>query len=121
MLHEVGEVEVVLQAGQALLGQQQDLPKTLNRDVVLAMSLAYVELSREAMAETPPAVVKSCSLLESALKLLRVSFLIEFFFNLLTICHKLLKRPRKTNNFTFIHSSPSYQHVKCLGLLFLIF
>lgn len=80
MLHEVGEVEVVLQAGQALLGQQQDLPKTLNRDVVLAMSLAYVELSREAMAEAPPAVVKSCSLLESALKLLRVSFLIAILF-----------------------------------------
>lgn len=65
-------MEVVLQAGQALLGQQQDLPKTLNRDVVLAMALSYVELSREAMAEAPPAVVKSCSLLESALKLLEV-------------------------------------------------
>lgn len=72
MLHEVGEVEVVLQAGQALLAQQEDLPKTLNRDVVLAMALSYVELSREAMAEVPPAVVKSCSLLESALKMLRV-------------------------------------------------
>lgn len=72
LLHEVGEVEVVLQAGQALLAQQEDLPKTLNRDVVLAMALSYVELSREAMAESPPAVVKSCSLLESALKLLRV-------------------------------------------------
>ncbi|XP_024359405.1 protein ACCUMULATION AND REPLICATION OF CHLOROPLASTS 6, chloroplastic [Physcomitrium patens] len=71
LLHEVGEVEVVLQAGQALLAQQEDLPKTLNRDVVLAMALSYVELSREAMAESPPAVVKSCSLLESALKLLR--------------------------------------------------
>jgi hypothetical protein len=71
LLHEVGEVEVVLQAGQALLAQQEDLPKTLNRDVVLAMALSYVELSREAMAEVPPAVVKSCSLLESALKMLR--------------------------------------------------
>jgi len=72
LLHEVREVEVVLQAGQALLGQQQDLPKMLHRDVVLAMALSYVELSREAMAESPPAVVKSCSLLESALKLLQV-------------------------------------------------
>ncbi|KAH9535774.1 hypothetical protein CY35_17G071200 [Sphagnum magellanicum] len=71
LLHEVREVEVVLQAGQALLGQQQDLPKMLHRDVVLAMALSYVELSREAMAESPPAVVKSCSLLESALKLLQ--------------------------------------------------
>ena len=72
LLNEVREAEVVLQAGQALLAQQEDLPKTLNRDVVLAMALSYVELSREAMAETPSAVVKSCSLLESALKLLRV-------------------------------------------------
>jgi hypothetical protein len=72
LLNEVREAEVVLQAGQALLAQQEDLPKTLNRDVVLAMALSYVELSREAMAESPPAVVKSCSLLESALKVLRV-------------------------------------------------
>lgn len=63
---------MVLQAGQALLAQQEDLPKTLNRDVVLAMALSYVELSREAMAESPSAVVKSCSLLESGLKVLRV-------------------------------------------------
>lgn len=72
LLHEVREAEVVLQAGQALLAQQEDLPKTLNRDVVLAMALSYVELSREAMAESPSAVVKSCSLLESGLKVLRV-------------------------------------------------
>ncbi|KAG0557218.1 hypothetical protein KC19_11G111200 [Ceratodon purpureus] len=71
LLNEVHEAEVVLQAGQALLAQQEDLPKTLNRDVVLAMALSYVELSREAMAELPPAIVKSCSLLESALKVLR--------------------------------------------------
>lgn len=72
LLHEVREVEVVLQAGQALLAQQEDLPTTLHRDVVFAMALSYMELSREAMAEVPPAVVKSCSLLESALKVLRV-------------------------------------------------
>lgn len=72
LLHEVREAEVVLQAGQALLAQHENLPNTLNRDVVLAMALSYVELSREAMAESPPSVVKSCSLLESALKILRV-------------------------------------------------
>lgn len=120
MLHEVGEVEVVLQAGQALLGQQQDLPKTLNRDVVLAMSLAYVELSREAMAEAPPAVVKSCSLLESALKLLRVSFFAAFQKKtLLTICHKLDLGTRTILLlYILLHVMSMW---KSLGLLFLAF
>ncbi|KAG6552295.1 hypothetical protein Mapa_006148 [Marchantia paleacea] len=69
LLQEVGEMEVVLQAGQSLL--EERLPKTMRRDVVLAMALAYVELSREAMAEAVPTVVRSCDLLETALKLLQ--------------------------------------------------
>ncbi|KAL2608435.1 hypothetical protein R1flu_027008 [Riccia fluitans] len=69
LLQEVGEMEVVLQAGQSLL--EERLPKTMQRDVALSMALAYVELSREAMAETVPTVVRSCDLLEAALKLLQ--------------------------------------------------
>lgn len=67
-------MEVVLQAGQSLL--EERLPKTMRRDVVLAMALAYVELSREAMAEAVPTVVRSCDLLETALKLLQVNMVI---------------------------------------------
>lgn len=63
-------MEVVLQVGQELLRER--LGKFFQRDVVLAMALAYVELSREAMAESPPAIVRSCELLERALKLLQV-------------------------------------------------
>ena len=70
MLHEIGEMEVVLQVGEDLL--QERLGKFFQRDLVLAMALSYVELSREAMAETPPAIVHSCELLERALKLLEV-------------------------------------------------
>ncbi|KAL3676344.1 hypothetical protein R1sor_026292 [Riccia sorocarpa] len=69
LLQEVGEMEVVLQAGQSLL--EERLPKTMKRDVVLTMALAYVELSRESMAEAVPTVVRSCDLLETALKLLQ--------------------------------------------------
>lgn len=69
LLQEVGEMEVVLQVGQELLRER--LGKFFQRDVVLAMALAYVELSREAMAESPPAIVRSCELLERALKLLQ--------------------------------------------------
>ncbi|KAI5078394.1 hypothetical protein GOP47_0006065 [Adiantum capillus-veneris] len=69
LLQEVGEMEVVLQVGQELLRER--LGKFFQRDIVLAMALAYVELSREAMAESPPAIVRSCELLERALKLLQ--------------------------------------------------
>ncbi|CAM6090247.1 unnamed protein product [Calypogeia fissa] len=69
LLQEVGEMEVVLEAGQGLL--EERLPKAMRRDVVLSMALAYVELSREAMAEAVPAVVRSCDLLETALKLIQ--------------------------------------------------
>ncbi|MCO5604896.1 hypothetical protein L7F22_059070 [Adiantum nelumboides] len=69
LLQEVGEMEVVLQVGQELLRER--LGKFFQRDLVLAMALAYVELSREAMAESTPAIVRSCELLERALKLLQ--------------------------------------------------
>lgn len=63
-------MEVVLEAGLGLLDER--LPKAMRRDVVLSMALAYVELSREAMAEVVPAVVRSCDLLETALKVIQV-------------------------------------------------
>ncbi|KAH7276922.1 hypothetical protein KP509_39G026700 [Ceratopteris richardii] len=69
LLQEVGEMEVVIKVGQELLRER--LGKFFQRDIVLAMALAYVELSRDAMAESPPAVVESCELLERALKLLQ--------------------------------------------------
>lgn len=68
LLQEVGEMEIVLQVGQSLLRER--LAKSFQRDVVLAMALSYVELSREAMAEPSPAIVRSCELLERSLKLL---------------------------------------------------
>jgi hypothetical protein len=70
LLHEMGEMEVVLQVGEDLLRER--LGKFFQRDLVLAMALSYVELSRRAMSETPPAIVHSCELLERALKLLEV-------------------------------------------------
>eukprot|EP00249_Psilotum_nudum_P024436 c29182_g4_i2 orf=264-1313(-) len=70
LLQEVGEMEVVLQVGQDLL--QERLGTTYRWDMALAMALAYVELSREAMAESPPAIVRSRQMLETALKLLQV-------------------------------------------------
>lgn len=69
LLQEAGEMEIVLQVGQNLLKER--LIRTYQRDIILAMALAYVELSREAMAETPPAIMQSCELLERSLKLLQ--------------------------------------------------
>jgi hypothetical protein len=66
---------VVLQVGEDLLRER--LGKFFQRDLVLAMALSYVELSRRAMSETPPAIVHSCELLERALKLLEVRKFIE--------------------------------------------
>lgn len=70
MLQEAGENELVLQIGESLLGE--GLPKSFKQDVVLAMALAYVDLSRDAMALSPPDFVKGCEVLERALKLLQV-------------------------------------------------
>ncbi|KAJ8540943.1 hypothetical protein K7X08_001759 [Anisodus acutangulus] len=69
VLQEAGETEVVLQIGESLL--KEILPKSFKQDVVLAMALAYVDHSRDAMALSPPDFVKGCELLESALKLLQ--------------------------------------------------
>ncbi|XP_060199777.1 protein ACCUMULATION AND REPLICATION OF CHLOROPLASTS 6, chloroplastic [Lycium barbarum] len=69
VLQEAGETEVVLQVGESLLKER--LPKSFKQDVVLAMALAYVDHSRDAMALSPPDFVKGCELLERALKLLQ--------------------------------------------------
>lgn len=68
MLQEAGETEVVLKVGRSLLKER--LPKNFKQDVVLVMALAYVDLSRDAMAQNPPDFVRCCDVLERALKLL---------------------------------------------------
>lgn len=70
MLQEAGETEVVLQIGESLLRER--LPKAFKQDVVLTVALAYVDVSRDAMAVTPPDFIKGCEVLERALKLLQV-------------------------------------------------
>lgn len=70
MLQEAGESELVIQIGKGLL--QERLPKSFKQDIVLAMALAYVDQSRDAMAFSPPDVIRSCEMLERALKLLQV-------------------------------------------------
>ncbi|KAK8551799.1 hypothetical protein V6N13_120233 [Hibiscus sabdariffa] len=69
VLQEAGETEVVLQIGESLLRER--LPKAFKQDVVLAMALAYVDLSRDAMALNPPDFIGGCEVLERALKLLQ--------------------------------------------------
>lgn len=88
MLQEAGQSEVVLQIGQSLLRER--LPKSFKQDVVLAMALAYVDMSRDAMAMNPPDFIRGCELLERALKLLQVLNYTFFFFTSLEwqICHK---------------------------------
>lgn len=79
MLQEAGETEVVLRIGESLLRER--LPKAFKQDVVLAMALAYVDLSRDAMALNPPDFIVGCEVLERALKLLQVlehAFLLQF-------------------------------------------
>lgn len=70
MLQEAGETQVVLEVGQKLLAER--LPKNFKQDVVLVMALAYVDLSRDAMALNPPDFIGCCEVLERALKLLQV-------------------------------------------------
>ena len=55
LLQEVGEAEVVIQAGQKLL--QERLPKSFKRDVMLAMALSYVDIYWEANAESSPNII----------------------------------------------------------------
>ncbi|KAK7321789.1 hypothetical protein VNO77_32732 [Canavalia gladiata] len=68
-LQEAGETELVLEIGQGLLRER--LPKSFKQDVVLAMALAYVDFSRDAMALSPPDFIAACEMLERALKLLQ--------------------------------------------------
>ncbi|KAJ1277621.1 hypothetical protein BS78_04G017400 [Paspalum vaginatum] len=69
VLQEAGEAQLVLATGEQLL--QDRPPKRFKQDVVLAMALAYVDLSRDAMAASPPDVIHCCEVLERALKLLQ--------------------------------------------------
>lgn len=69
VLQEAGEAELVLRIGDALLRER--LPKSFKHDIVLAMALAFVDLSRDAMALNPPDYVYGCEALERALKLLQ--------------------------------------------------
>lgn len=72
MLQEAGKAQLVLEIGDSLLKER--LPKSFKQDVVLAMALAYVDMSRDAMALSPSDFIQGCELLERALKLLQVKF-----------------------------------------------
>ncbi|KAI3432032.1 uncharacterized protein J3R85_007697 [Psidium guajava] len=69
VLQESGEAELVLRIGEDLLKER--LPKGFKQDVVLVMALAYVDMSRDAMALNPPDFIGGCEALERALKLLQ--------------------------------------------------
>ncbi|GMH23403.1 hypothetical protein Nepgr_025246 [Nepenthes gracilis] len=69
VLQEVGENKVVIRIGDSLLKER--LSKSFKHDVVLAMALAYVDISRDAMAFSPPNFIEGCEALELALKLLQ--------------------------------------------------
>lgn len=69
LLQESGETMEVLQIGENLLRER--LPKSFKQDVVLAMALAYVDMSRDSMALNPPDFIRGCYMLERALKLLQ--------------------------------------------------
>ncbi|XP_047320037.1 protein ACCUMULATION AND REPLICATION OF CHLOROPLASTS 6, chloroplastic [Impatiens glandulifera] len=69
VLQEAGETELVLQIGESLLSER--LPKSFKQDIVLVMALAHVDLSRDAMAMSPPDFIKGSEVLERALKLLQ--------------------------------------------------
>ncbi|KAJ4847319.1 Protein ACCUMULATION AND REPLICATION OF CHLOROPLASTS 6, chloroplastic [Turnera subulata] len=69
VLQEAGEMEAVIRIGESLLRER--LPKSFKQDVVLAMALAYVDMSRDAMALTPPDFILGCEVLERALTLLQ--------------------------------------------------
>jgi hypothetical protein len=72
VLQEAGESQLVLATGEQLLLDQP--PKRFKQDVVLAMALSYVDLSRDAMAASSPDVIHCCEVLERALRLLQVVF-----------------------------------------------
>lgn len=84
-MQEAGNTELVLQIGESLLRER--LPKSFKQDVVLVMALAYVDMSRDAMALSPPDFIQGCEVLERALKLLQVFTLI---CTLLSFCFSYL-------------------------------
>ncbi|KAE8652122.1 protein ACCUMULATION AND REPLICATION OF CHLOROPLASTS 6, chloroplastic isoform X1 [Cucumis sativus] len=69
VLQEAGETALVLEIGESLLRDR--LPKSFKQDIVLALALAYVDISRDAMALSPPDFIQGCEVLERALKLLQ--------------------------------------------------
>ncbi|CAN8273938.1 unnamed protein product [Cochlearia groenlandica] len=69
VLQEAGETEIVLKIGQALLKER--LPKSFKQDLVLVMSLAFLDVSRDAMALEPPDFITGYEFVEEALKLLQ--------------------------------------------------
>ncbi|VVB07626.1 unnamed protein product [Arabis nemorensis] len=69
VLQEAGETEIVLRVGEALLKER--LPKSFKQDVVLVMALAFVDISRDAMALDPPDFITGYEFVEEALKLLQ--------------------------------------------------
>ncbi|CAH2035063.1 unnamed protein product, partial [Thlaspi arvense] len=69
VLQEAGESEIVLRVGEALLKER--LPKSFKQDVVLAMALVFVDISRDAMALDPPDFITGYEFVEEALKLLQ--------------------------------------------------
>lgn len=71
VLQEAGETALVLEIGESLLRER--LPKSFKQDIVLAVALAYVDISRDAMALSPPDFIQGCEVLERALKLLQVN------------------------------------------------
>lgn len=73
VLQEAGKNELVLRVGRSLLSER--LPKAFKQDVVLVIVLAYVDLSRDAMALSPPDFIGCCEKLGRALKLLQVKYL----------------------------------------------
>lgn len=75
MLQEAGETELVIQIGESLLRER--LPKSFKQDVVLVLAPAYVDMSRDAMALSPPDFIRGCEVLGRALKLLQVHYISE--------------------------------------------
>lgn len=103
MLQEAGEIEVVLEIGDKLLRER--LPKSFKQDVVLAMALAYVDMSRDAMALNPPDFIRGCEMLERALKLLQV-------FNYINLNTLFLFFDAVMNSFCFICISKNSESSK---------
>ncbi|CAI0382916.1 unnamed protein product [Linum tenue] len=69
VLQEAGDTELVLEIGETMLKER--LAKQFKQDVVLVIALAYVDMSRNAMAFNPPDFIRGCDMLEKALKLLQ--------------------------------------------------